>query len=90
MCLAMPGKVLNISDSGALTRSGLVSFSGIVRSVNLVYVPEAIVGDFVIVHVGFAISKLDENQAKRIFDLLRELDSSENSDQGGGGDNAIR
>jgi hydrogenase expression/formation protein HypC len=50
-----------------------VSFGGIVKEVNLAYVPEAQVGDYVIVHVGFAISKLDEAEAQKVFEYLREM-----------------
>jgi hydrogenase expression/formation protein HypC len=72
MCLAIPGKVLSVMGAD-LDRSGRVSFGGVVKDVNLAYVPEARVGDYVIVHVGIAISKLDEAEAQRTFDLLHEL-----------------
>lgn len=71
MCLAIPGKVLEISDDPL--RTAKVSFGGIVRRVSLVYTPEAQVGDYVIVHVGFAISKLDETEAQRVFQYLDEM-----------------
>jgi hydrogenase expression/formation protein HypC len=72
MCLAVPGKVL--STAGAdLDRTGRVSFGGVVREVSLAYVPEAEPGDYVIVHVGFALSRLDEAEAARVFEHLREL-----------------
>jgi hydrogenase expression/formation protein HypC len=74
MCLAIPGKVLSISGDEPITRIGKVSFGGIIRDVSLAYLPEAIVGDYVIVHVGFAISKLDETEANRIFEYLREME----------------
>ena len=73
MCLAVPGKVLSIEGDEPLTRAGRVSFGGIVKDVCLAYVPEAIVGDYVIVHVGFAISRLDEDEAGRVFDYLRQM-----------------
>lgn len=73
MCLAVPGKVLSIRDAGPMTRTGRVSFGGVVREVNLAYTPEARVGDYVIVHVGFAISTLDEKEANRVFDYLHEM-----------------
>jgi hydrogenase expression/formation protein HypC len=72
MCLAIPGKVLSISGNGAL-RTGRVSFGGIVKDVSLAYVPEAEVGDYVIVHVGFAISVVDETQAARTLDDLKQM-----------------
>jgi hydrogenase expression/formation protein HypC len=73
MCLAVPGKVLSINDAEPLMRTGRVSFGGVVREVNLAYTPDAKVGDYVIVHVGFAISMLDEKEAHRVFDYLREM-----------------
>ena len=74
MCLAIPGKVMSITGDEALARLGKVSFGGIIKEVSLAYVPEARVGDYVIVHVGFAISRLDEEEAQRVFDYLREMD----------------
>jgi hydrogenase expression/formation protein HypC len=74
MCLAIPGKILSIAGDDPLLRTGRVSFGGIVKEVNLAYTPEAGVGDYVIVHVGFAISTLDEAEAHRVFDYLREMD----------------
>ena len=74
MCLAVPGKILNITGDEAMTRMGRVSFGGIVKQVNLAYVPDAVVGDYVIVHVGFAISMLDQVEADRVFEYLRQMD----------------
>jgi hydrogenase expression/formation protein HypC len=74
MCLAIPGQILSLTDEGALTRSGKVSFGGIVKEVNLACVPEAGVGDYVIVHVGFAISKVDEQEAQRVFEYLEQME----------------
>jgi hydrogenase expression/formation protein HypC len=73
MCLAVPGKVLSITGDEPLTRTGQVSFGGIVKEVNLAYTPEAGIGDYVIVHVGFAISTLDESEAHQVFDYLRQM-----------------
>lgn len=74
MCLAVPGKVLEITEGDSpLDRTGRISFGGIVKETNLSYVPEARVGDYVIVHVGFAISVLDEEEAMRTLDYLRQL-----------------
>jgi hydrogenase expression/formation protein HypC len=70
MCLAVPGKILSISGDDDLMRSGRVSFGGVVKEVSLAYVPEVQVGDYVIVHVGFALSKLDEAEAEQ---TLRDL-----------------
>jgi hydrogenase expression/formation protein HypC len=74
MCLAIPGKILGLTDDNPLTRSGKVSFGGIVKEVNLSCVPEADVGDYVVVHVGFAISKLDEQEAQQVFEYLEKMD----------------
>jgi hydrogenase expression/formation protein HypC len=73
MCLAIPGKILSIAGDDPLMRTGRISFGGIVKEVNLAYTPEAGVGDYVIVHVGFAISMLDQTEAHRVFDYLREM-----------------
>lgn len=74
MCLAVPGQILWIGDQPALERTGRVNFGGIVKEVNLAYVPEARIGDYVIVHVGFAISRVDPDEAARVFDYLKEMD----------------
>ena len=73
MCLAVPGKVLNVTGDDPLSRAGRVSFNGVVREVSLACVPEAKVGDHVLVHVGFALSVVDEEEANRIFDYLRQM-----------------
>ena len=72
MCLAVPGKVLEASEIG-LNRVAKVQFGGVTRRVYLDFVPEAGVGDYVMVHVGFAISKIDEAEAQRTYEALREL-----------------
>jgi hydrogenase expression/formation protein HypC len=74
MCLGVPGQILSISGDDPLTRMGKVQFGGITKAVSLAYVPEAQVGQYVIVHVGFAISLVDEHEAARVFDYLREMD----------------
>ena len=74
MCLAVPGKIVSVEGSDPVLRSGRVNFGGIVKEFNLGYTPEAEVGDYVIVHVGFAISTVDEEEARRVFDYLREMD----------------
>lgn len=73
MCLAVPGNILSIQETDPLARTGRVNFGGIVKEVNLAYVPEAAVGDYVIVHVGFAISRLDEAEAQRVFAYLAQI-----------------
>ena len=75
MCLAVPGKILSIQDSvNELMRFGKVSFGGIVKEVNLAYTPEAKEGDYVIVHVGFALNTVDESEAMKVFEYLKEID----------------
>lgn len=72
MCLAIPGKVEEISTSGDI-RMGRVNFGGVVKNVCLDYVPEVGVGDYTIVHVGFAISKIDEQSALETLELFRKM-----------------
>jgi hydrogenase expression/formation protein HypC len=73
MCLAVPGKILSIQGEG-FARTARVSFGGIVKEASLAYVPEAMVGDYAVVHVGFAISLLDEEEALRTFEYLKQMD----------------
>ena len=73
MCLAVPGKILEATDNG-ISRMAKVEFGGVTRQVNLDFVPEAQPGDFVLVHVGFAISRIEEEEAKRAYDALREFE----------------
>jgi hydrogenase expression/formation protein HypC len=73
MCLAIPGKIASISGDDSLMRTGKVDFGGILKEVSLAYVPEAVVGDYVIVHVGFALSRVDEAEAQQVFAYLREM-----------------
>ena len=73
MCLAIPGKILSIEGED-FSRCARVSFGGLVREVSLAYVPEAEIGDYVIVHVGFAVSLLDEEEATRTFEYLKQMD----------------
>ncbi len=74
MCLAVPGKIESIDGADPVFRSGKVNFGGILKEVNLAYVPEANIGDYVLVHVGFAISTIDEAQAKETLSYLEEMD----------------
>jgi hydrogenase expression/formation protein HypC len=74
MCLAVPGRVLDISGDDPLMRVGRVDFGGVVKEISLAYVPEAGIGDHVLVHVGFAITVIDEAEAARVFEHLREID----------------
>ena len=72
MCLAIPGKVISVEQSKGL-RCGRVQFGGIIRQASLDFVPEAQVGDYVMVHVGYAISLVDEAGAQRTYELLEEM-----------------
>jgi hydrogenase expression/formation protein HypC len=73
MCLAVPGKIVSIEGADPLLRCGKVDFAGIIKQINLSYVPEAKVGDYVLVHVGFAISTIDEQEAMQVFEYLRQM-----------------
>jgi hydrogenase expression/formation protein HypC len=73
MCLAIPGKVVETFDKCGLLMAR-VQFGGITREACLEYVPETVVGDYVLVHVGFAISRIDEAEAERTYAALKELD----------------
>lgn len=73
MCLAIPGKVITIDNRDELTRMAKVEFSGVTKEVCLAYTPEANLGDYVIVHVGFAISVLSEEEAQAVFTELDKV-----------------
>ena len=74
MCLAVPGRVITITDEGGF-RKGRVSFSGVERDIDLLFVPEVELGDYVIVHVGFAIARLDILAAERSLNLYKEIEN---------------
>jgi hydrogenase expression/formation protein HypC len=74
MCLAIPGKIVSISGDDPLLRTGKVDFGGILKEASLAYVPEANVGDYVIVHVGFALSRVDEEEANKVFEYLKQME----------------
>lgn len=80
MCLAVPGKILSVTGEDPMLRTGRVSFGGIVKEVSLAYVPEAKVDDYVLVHVGFAISRIDEVEAAEVFEILKEMDELDGLD----------
>jgi hydrogenase expression/formation protein HypC len=73
MCLAVPGRVVSILGDDPAFRSASVDFCGIRKSVNLAFTPEVNLGDFVLVHVGFAISRVDEEEARRTFNYLENI-----------------
>ena len=86
MCLAIPGKIIS-SDVTNGIRVGRVQFGGITRETCLDFVPEASVGDYVIVHVGFAISRIDEEEARRTYRMLEEIGALQ--EELGGADSPI-
>ncbi len=83
MCLAIPGKIIKIEDQiDDIFRFAKVSFNGIVKDVNLAMVPEANVGDYVLVHVGSAISVVDEEEAKTTMDILMQMGETDELENG--------
>ena len=83
MCLGIPGRVVEVGDDPELLM-GKVDFGGVAREVCLAYVPDVRVGDYVIVHVGFALSRIDAAEAARTYALLAELEELESPRRGGG------
>jgi len=74
MCLAVPGKIINISGDTPLNRMGKIDFSGISKEISLAYLPEAKLDDYVIVHAGFAISIIDQQEAEETLNTIQALD----------------
>ena len=75
MCLAIPGKIISIQEArDPLFRTGKVSFDGVVRDVNFAAVPEARIGEYVLVHVGMALCVIDEKEALKTLEYFKELD----------------
>ncbi len=74
MCLGIPGKLLAVREQDGLAM-GKVEFGGIAKDICLAYVPEAQVGDYVLVHVGFAISRIDEQEAQEIFSYIQQIEA---------------
>jgi hydrogenase expression/formation protein HypC len=84
MCLAVPGKIVSIyEEDPPEVRRGKVDFAGVQKEVCLAYTPEAALGDYVLVHVGFALSVVDPEEAQRIFDTLRELEEFAEAEEAG-------
>lgn len=73
MCLSIPAEIISLGTEAPLFRTGRVSFGGVVKEISLAYVPEAQVGDYVLVHVGFALSIIDAEKAQNVFKTLEEL-----------------
>ena len=82
MCLAVPGRVVAIEGDDALTRTARVDFGGLTRTIGLAFTPEAAVDDYVLVHVGFAISVIDPAEAARLLDELHTIDVIEQAEAG--------
>jgi hydrogenase expression/formation protein HypC len=80
MCLAVPGKLIVITDFEPLSRSGNVSFGGIVKEVNLAFVPDAEAGDYLLVHAGVAIAVIDAGEASKVLTYINEMESSDCED----------
>ncbi len=76
MCLGVPGKIIEVYEADNL-KMGKVDFGGVVREACLAYVPDAQVGEYVVIHVGFAISKVSEEEAQATLELLREISKFE-------------
>lgn len=74
MCLAIPGRISSITGDEPLQRMGKIDFGGVLKEASLAYLPDAKVGDYVIVHVGFALSKLDEEEATKVLSYLKEME----------------
>ncbi len=83
MCLSVPGKLIGLQGGDPLTRTGKVDFGGVMKEVNLAYVPDVKVGDYVIVHVGFALSIVEPEDAQRVFELLEEMEDLSELREGG-------
>ena len=73
MCLAVPGKIVSVEGDDPMLRDGKVNFGGVVKRINLSLVPEAKIGDYVLVHVGLALSIVDEEEAKQVFEFLKTI-----------------
>ena len=86
MCLAVPGKILSIEGEDPIVRTGKVSFGGIVRRVSLAYIPDATLEEYVLVHAGFAISRIDEEEANRIMGYLEQMNELGELEAAAGGE----
>jgi len=82
MCLAVPGKIISVQGDDPMAKMARVSFGGIVKEISLAYVPDAQIGEYVIVHVGFALNKVDEDEAHKVFEYLKEMDELAELEEG--------
>ena len=85
MCLAIPGKIESLSGGGddPITRLGRINFGGVIKEASLACVPDAAIGDYVIVHAGFALGKLDEAEAHQVFEYLKQMQELGELQEGG-------
>jgi hydrogenase expression/formation protein HypC len=83
MCLAVPGKVVAIEGDDPMFRHGIVDFGGVRKDVSLAFTPEVRPGEYVLVHVGFALQVVDEEEAQQIFEDLKKLDELAELETGG-------
>jgi len=83
MCLAIPGKIESITGDDPLSRMGRINFGGILKEASLAYVPEANVGNYVIVHAGFALSRVDEDEAQKVFEYLKQMEELDDLKEAG-------
>ena len=84
MCLAIPGKLLSIEGEEPMQLTGKVDFSGVIKEVSLACVPDARVGQYLLVHVGLALSVIDEEEAQQVFEYLKEIDGINELEDGKG------
>ncbi|MBI1390359.1 MAG: HypC/HybG/HupF family hydrogenase formation chaperone [bacterium] len=82
MCLGIPGKIVSIQNADPVYRTGEVDFQGAVKQISLAYVPDAKMGDYVIVHAGFALNVIDEDEARQVFEDLKALGELEDAANG--------
>ena len=78
MCLAVPGKIIEINGDEPMQRRGNVSFGGIIKEISLAFVPEASIDDYVLAHAGVALNVIDEPEANRVFEYLAQIDRANN------------
>ena len=83
MCLAIPGKIESISGDDPISRMGKINFGGVIKEASLACVPEAEIGNYVIVHAGFALSRVDENEAQKVFTYLKQMEGLDDLREGG-------
>jgi hydrogenase expression/formation protein HypC len=84
MCLAVPGRIVSVEGDDPVTRTAKVSFGGVLKEVNLAYLPEAGIDEYVIVHAGFALSVIDEAEAQRMLEAIGQLIGEDLQEELGG------